>query len=285
MHIAEMKAYAWLTKVAKGEAEMSSPMRKQVMDQIEASLVRQMATPPRDRSKVSMSGMGKAYCQLWYAKNKPETAAPKSPAFMIRMVIGDITEAVVKGVLRSSGVEYGDAANVKLTLPSGRAINGEYDMDMDDAIDDVKSASPYSYINKFDTAASLKKSDDFGYVAQLCGYAKAAVKKVGGWWVVNKSTGDFKYVESEVSDADADQVLQEVDDKLDELDANVFRRCFNPVPETYRKVPSGNKKLAFSCEWCDYKADCWPTLEVRESLVSQAKSKPLVHYVEIAGEK
>ena len=35
-------------------------------------------------------------------------------------------------------------------------------------------------------------ADDFGYVAQLVGYAKASGKEVGGWWVINKVNGQLQ---------------------------------------------------------------------------------------------
>ena len=65
---------------------------------------------------------------------------------------------------------------------------------LDGKIDDVKSASAWSYDNKFVDFYTLEKGDSFGYVPQLVGYAAAANKKVGGWWVVNKNNGSFKYI-------------------------------------------------------------------------------------------
>ena len=56
------------------------------------------------------------------------------------------------------------------------------------AVDDVKSASNWSYNNKFESFDTLRQGDAFGYVAQFAGYAKAADKKAGGWWV-NKANG------------------------------------------------------------------------------------------------
>ena len=41
-------------------------------------------------------------------KNKPEKAVPFGTNFLLRMLIGDITEAVFKGVLNEAGVKYGE---------------------------------------------------------------------------------------------------------------------------------------------------------------------------------
>ena len=73
-------------------------------------------------------------------------------------------------------------------------INGTYDIAIDGAVDDIKSASDWSYRNKFKSFASLKESDSFGYVGQLAGYAQASGLKAGGWWVINKANGSFKYI-------------------------------------------------------------------------------------------
>ena len=73
----------------------------------------------------------------------------------MNMILGDIVEAVFKGILRSAGIEFEDNKRVTLKLPHGQEIKGEYDMEMDGRIDDVKSASPWSYDNKFASFGSL----------------------------------------------------------------------------------------------------------------------------------
>lgn len=59
----------------------------------------------------------------------------------------------------------------------GESINGTYDIVIDGAVDDIKSASNWSYSNKFDSFETLAKGDGFGYIGQLAGYAKASGKK------------------------------------------------------------------------------------------------------------
>ena len=98
-----------------------------------------------------MSNVGRPTCQLWFEKNKPEAAQPKSSNFVMNMMLGDIVEAVFKGILKEAGVKYGDSDSVTLTLSDGTEINGTYDLVIDGAVDDVKSASDWSYRNKFDS--------------------------------------------------------------------------------------------------------------------------------------
>jgi hypothetical protein len=229
-----------------------------------------------------MSNIGKPRCQLWFAKNDPETEENKPTSFMLNMLMGDWSEAIFKGILRASKVDFKDNDNVVLDL-GDVSIKGEYDMILDDKVDDVKSTTPWGYDNKFTDYNTLKNADDFGYVAQLVGYAKAAGKEVGGWWVINKVNGQFKYVPAE--EADSETVLETIKDTVNYINNDEpFERCFEPEEETYRRKPSGNFKLNKTCNWCDHKKKCWPDLQERESLVSQAAIKPVVNYTYIKEE-
>ena len=135
-------------------------------------------------------------CQTWVDQHvnyglrriNLKLASSKPNNFMMNMMLGDIVEAVFKGLLKASGVKYEDPEHVSLEVGDTK-ISGTYDLVIDNAVDDVKSASGWSYDNKFISFETLSEGDAFGYIAQLVGYAKAAKKKVGGWWVVNKANG------------------------------------------------------------------------------------------------
>ena len=53
-------------------------------------------------------------------KNKPEKAVPPGTNFLLRMLIGDITEAVFKGVLTEAGVNYKMDFHNKVLEPLNR---------------------------------------------------------------------------------------------------------------------------------------------------------------------
>jgi hypothetical protein len=225
-----------------------------------------------------MSNIGRDYCQLWFDKNDPDAAVPFSTNFIINMMIGDIVEAVFKGLLVQSGVSFTNGEKVVWDLGSV-AIEGTPDLIMDGKVDDVKSASPWSYENKFKDYNTLAEKDSFGYVAQLVGYAEAAKVKPGGWWVVNKANGEFKYVDAE--GAEVAPVAENTKALAAKLAENKFERCHEAQEETYRKKPSGNMILGRDCQWCSYRYKCWPGLKEIPSLVSQAEDKPIVAYVKI----
>lgn len=277
-HHGELKVYSFLQKALAGESTMSEEVAKQVASDVEAALYKQFDSGPRGDFRLRMSNIGKPTCQLWFEKNDPVDKKPFPPHFLVNMILGDIVEAVFKGLLRAADVEFKDNDRVVLKLPNGREIKGEYDMEMDGRIDDVKSASSWSYQHKFSDVETLAKGDTFGYIPQLVGYAEAAGKDVGGWWVVNKANGEFKYVDA--SSVDKQEVLDKIQATVDYIDNDEpFERCFEPVPETFRKVPTGNIVLNPNCHFCDFKHKCFPSLQTLPSIPSKAKFPPMVDYI------
>ena len=277
-HPAELALHKYMNDAAKGKSSMS----KETMDRVAADIIDALARQfgeknPKD-FKLRMSNVGRPTCQLWFEKNDPEDKTPPPPHFLMNMILGDLVEAVFKGLLRAAGAEFKDNDNVTLKLPDGQEISGEYDMEMDGKIDDVKSASPNSYRNKFESFDSLQSDDSFGYIPQLVGYSKAAGKEVGGWWVVNKANGEFKYVSA--SEVDSEKVLQDIQETVNYIEKDEpFERCFEAVPETYRNKASGNLVLQNVCKWCSFKDKCWPNLKTLPSRVSKAKILPEDDYV------
>lgn len=276
-HRAEIALHQYMEDAVKGKTEMSEETIEQVSSDIAESLHRQFGSgKKRGDFKLRMSNVGRPTCQLWYEKNKPEVALPMPTTFIMNMMLGDIVEAVFKGLLREAGVRYEEPEHVTLEL-DGTSINGTYDIVVDGAVDDVKSASNWSYTNKFESYDKLASGDSFGYVGQLAGYAKASGKDVGGWWVVNKANGQFKYVPA--SGLDLDTEIAKIQATADTVKENKFERCFEPVPETFRGKETGNKVLNDGCRFCSFRMDCWDNLTERPAVMSKAKVPPTVSYI------
>ena len=281
-HPAEIKIHRYLEDVRKAKRGMSSATIARIVRDVQEAVEKQFNQSER-KFTLRMSNIGRPYCQLWFDKNKPEEGIDMPANFLMNMMIGDIVEAVFKGVLTEAGVDFSDG--FKSTLTAGKhKIDGTHDLIMDKRVDDIKSASPWSYNNKFKDYATLKAHDSFGYIGQLAGYSKALGVEPGGWWVLNKGTGEFKYVSAWDMAVDRQDILDEVEDKANKLAQNKFERCFEPVEETFRKKPTGNKVLSEECGWCKYRFKCWPSLQELPSLASQAKEPPMVAYIEIADE-
>jgi hypothetical protein len=281
-HPAELKLHKFMTDAANGKSTFTDEQAQEIGAEVAAAVLRQFGSgKSRDEFTLRMSNIGRPTCQLWFDKNKPETALPKPSTFVMNMMIGDIVEAVFKGLLKGAGVEYQDTDTVSLMVgdTNPTTVKGSYDLVLDGAVDDVKSASPWSYQNKFESFETLSKGDSFGYVGQLAGYSEASGYRAGGWWVVNKANGEFKYVPAEGMDKEKE--LDKINKTVDTVKENKFKRCFKAVPETYRGKPSGNYVLNDNCKFCDYRFECWPTLQELPSKVSQAKEPKTVGYVEV----
>ena len=281
-HPAELALHGLLEKVVKGQASFSQNTAEQIADDIKEAILKQFNAGGKRDFKLRMSNVGRPYCQLWFDKNKSDEAQPKPTTFVINMLLGDIVEAVFKGLLTEAGVQYKNSEQVELDIGSERdSISGTYDIAIDGSVDDIKSASDWSYKNKFESYTSLKSGDAFGYVGQLAGYAKASWLKPGGWWVVNKSNGQFKYVKADI---DIDEELIKIKEVSDKLKRNKFERCYEAIDETFRGKLTGNKMLGKECTFCNYKHSCWPTLKVLPAVKSQAKEPKMVHYVHMTKE-
>jgi hypothetical protein len=281
-HPAELALHQYMEDAVNGESTMSAETIQQVAADVAEALNKQFGEgKQRGDFRFRMSNVGRPACQLWYEKNKPEVALPLPTTFIMNMMIGDIVEAVFKGLLKEAGVRYEDAESVTLELDNA-SINGTYDIVIDGAVDDVKSASDWSYRNKFDSYETLKESDGFGYIAQLAGYAKASGKRAGGWWVVNKANGEFKYVPAKWMDVDEE--VEKIQNTVEKISNDKFERCFEPVPETFRKKETGNMILNKNCSFCSYRFDCWPEMVEKPAVMSSAKEPKLVPYVKLKEE-
>ena len=282
-HKAELTLHRFLSEATDGERVLSDANIDKIAEDIKEALHRQLGSQnSRKEFRLRMSNIGRPTCQLWFEKNQPEKALPKPTTFVMNMMLGDIVEAVFKGLLRQAGVAYEDSKKVSMELKIDKKIEGTYDIVMDDAVDDIKSASDWSYKNKFESFDTLASEDPFGYVGQLAGYAQATNKRAGGWWVINKANGNFKYVPAD--GLDLTKEIDKLSSNLDVVESNEFKRCFEPVEETFRGKPTGNKVLTKTCSFCRYKHACWENLQEIPSLVSQAKIPKIVSYIEIGKE-
>tara|TARA_R100001086_G_scaffold70365_1_gene33613 strand:+ start:639 stop:1496 length:858 start_codon:yes stop_codon:yes gene_type:complete len=281
-HPAELALHQYMENAVKGKSSMADDTIKQVASDVAFALKRQFGGGnKRDKFGLRMSNVGRPTCQLWYDKNKPEAAIPLPTTFVMNMMLGDIVEAVFKAILKEAGVKYEDTDKVSLDLGDD-SVSGSYDLIIDGAVDDIKSASDWSYRNKFESYDSLASGDGFGYVAQLAGYAKALGKKAGGWWVVNKANGQFKYIPA--TGLDIDKEISHIKKTVETVKENKFEKRFQPVPEKFRGKETGNTVLNTGCKFCSYRFDCWPSLVERPAVKSQAKNPPIVAYVTLEKE-
>jgi hypothetical protein len=128
----------------------------------------------------------------------------------------------------------------------------------------------------------LKDGDSFGYVGQLSGYAVASDTKLGGWWVVNKNNGQFKYVKAH--NINLKDEIKKIERTIKEASSKTLKRCFSPVSEKFRGKDTGNTVLNKNCTFCDYRHVCWDSLQELPAQKSLAKEPKMVQYVSIEKE-
>lgn len=283
MDIKVAKVVQWLQKSLEGEVSMSEDTISTISEDVKEAMRKQFATA-RDKNRafrIRPSNLGRPLCQLQMEKAGAKTADP-SYNFLLRMAVGDIIEAVLKGVIKEAGVE-GFAGTEKVQVEIGdTVINGETDLSFNGEVDDIKSTSDYAYRNKFVSWETMKADDPFGYVGQLHLYAKAKGTKPGGIWAFNVAKGDIRRIECTDTPEETAVILRGIEDKIKTINEDgPFKRCFSDEEERFSRVLTGNRKLGSSCSWCKYRFTCWPGLQERESIPSRAKSRPIVAYTYI----
>jgi hypothetical protein len=276
-HPVELLVHSYLNDVREGKASMSEETIQGIVKHVEQAVKKQFKREDKRNFRVRASNIGRATCQLWFQKNKPEAAVPPASHFLLRMMIGDITEAVFKGVLKEAGATFEAPEKIETEI-GGEVVAGEYDLVLDNKVDDIKSASPWSYRNKWIDGEHLADNDSFGYVGQLTVYAQGKGVEPGGWWVVNHSSGEFKYVKYA---SNPKKVMKQLEKTIETVKENKFARCFSPVKEFFRGNPTGNHILTTECKFCDFRHACWgDRLTEESSRLSKAKIKPVVCYID-----
>ena len=274
-----MKIQNYLQKANTHAPGMSEEIIQEAGEQVKAVLRMTFNETRGDKFRIRMSNVGKPTCQLMMERDGADKEA-QPYSFRMKMLIGEITELVLKAVILGSGVHIASAnEKVALKLDDMITINGSYDLDIG-GIWDVKSASRYSYENKFVNFTTLEQDDPFGYCGQLFGYAEASNKRARGWIAVNKETGDIKTVDAidtpETRKKHLDKLRENVY-KLVDLEAP-FVRSFQDEEETFYKVPTGNRKLGMSCGFCEYKWSCWEGLQQKQMVKTTSTNPKLVYY-------
>ena len=100
-HPAELALHQYMEDAVADKTTISADTIEQVASDIKDALQRQFGSDGRKGDfRLRMSNIGRPSCQLWYEKNKPEVAVPLPTTFIMNMMLGDIVEAVFKGLLK-----------------------------------------------------------------------------------------------------------------------------------------------------------------------------------------
>jgi hypothetical protein len=208
--------------------------------------------------------------------------ARKPYHFVMQMLHGYMIEEIMTLILKVANANItGGKEKVSLNL-EGVTIKGEDDIQIEGKEYDVKSCSPWAFTNKWSEGyGKLKASDNFGYVGQLMAYSEAQNIPVGGWIVVNKSSGEVAVVDADNSPSERKEVLDKLKSTVRTITSDApFKRCFDPLEDSFRKKPTGRKFLdRNNCGMCDYKTSCYPGVQYKAQPESTAINPPFKWYV------
>ena len=254
------KVQTFLDAACEKQVVISDKLIEEFGEACKTAIKKQFTDKRPNKFKLRASNVGRPLCQLQMEKNGAKGESQPYSAKM-RNLFGDLIEAAAVLVLKSSGVEVtNEQKSVRYDVSNGTHIDGTFDVEIDNKIWDIKSASPFAFDHKFKNGFNaLTKGDTFGYVEQGYVYAEAEKKKFGGWIAINKSTGEWAVTETPLADDEhRAKALKKVKDNSDAIKKNLpFERCFTDVEEMYRRKPTGNRVLGFECSYCPYKKDCW----------------------------
>ena len=264
----------YMSSASNGSATISEDIITQFGEDCKTSLRRQFS-PKEKSTHIRISSIGKPLCQQQLAKaGAPETNKPYH--FVMKMLLGDMVEAAVVAILRGAKVNVEGVQEQVTAVVNTEEVAGTLDIIIDGKVYDIKSASPYAFKNKFRKGfAAINEDDAFGYVPQGYLYAEAKGMPFGGWIAVNKSTGEVHVTETPpVDNAYRKQSLKTAETNIQALNSDApFARCFEPIPETYYKKPTGNHILPINCQYCDFNKHCWGDKGVAYEFRESSKSK------------
>ena len=249
-------------KVYTGDLQkVADVVGKEVSDAlVDALTAREQSTDLR------MSGIGRCERAQWYSVKGYEQE-PIEGSVYLTFLQGHILEAVLLGLIELSGH--------KVTGKQGKhtveGVNGSQDCEIDGELVDVKTASAWSYDNKFKDDGI--KDDAFGYIKQLSGYGKTKGRDTGYFLAFNKNKSTLKLCKQEL-EQDVDRHISQLKDKM-ELDTPPMRLA----NATTINKKTGEEKLCMNCSFCGFKDECY-----NNTLTSRPLGKITGYFVDpIAG--
>jgi hypothetical protein len=281
-----IKVQKYLTDVAKGPAQVDKKLVEEFGEACKNALLKQFSEGRSSKFEARMSNIGRPLCQLQMeAKGIKGEGQPYN--VKMRNTFGDLVEALALFVMKSSGVEIKNEQKKVEYKFNGNTIEGKQDVEINEKIWDIKSASPYSFEKKFGEEGGFNevvKDDTFGYASQGFLYGESQGKEFGGWIAINKSTGEWAVCETpKLNEPYKTDALNKAKSNFKALQkGEPFKKQYDDIEETFRGKPTGNKVLGFACSFCPYKLPCWGSkLQLLPQQQSKGKNPKWVWYTEV----
>ena len=203
--------------------------------------------PYENKKELRMSSIGRCERAQWYSI-KGYVPEEIEGSVYLTFLQGHVLEAMLVALIKLSGHTVEDQQ--KKHTVSG--INGSQDCTIDGELVDIKTASAWSWDNKF-TEYGIK-DDSFGYIKQLSGYGKPDGREHGYFLALNKNKSTLKLCKQQL-EQDIDTYIVDLKDKMDS--DTLPMRLANA---TKFSKAEGKEKLCMTCAFCGFKEDCYGSL-------------------------
>jgi hypothetical protein len=287
MHLIELKVHQFLEKVSEGKIKLSNDLYINLAARVQQS-IKNILEVEREFS-FSISSIGRDFC---YLQNEFFYVKPNytDSTFPIRGMYGYLVEALLVFLIRASGINIlADQETVAINI-DGNTLNGTLDLALDlgdniPTIWDIKSASHYSFVNKFENINSLIDDDPFGYITQLWLYTEAKRRidnrtQIGGFIAFDKSSGDLRVIP--IPQYMYEPVLEKVLDRVSKVFRDIETVTAEKRPtikEKYRKKMTGREYLDTVCQYCKFKFNCFPNIQLLPNPDSTANNPIMRWYI------
>lgn len=207
------------------------------------------------------SSMGYKARRLWLMKRNPEV---KGDFAWQSSIVGNALETVLIYLLKEVGAPISDVQARVSGKMEGYEVAGSIDFklmypDGKKRIVDVKTCSDFSWTDNFGSAEKFAAKNPYGYLTQAAVYEYLSGEQFGGWLVMNKSSGEVKFLDADYMRAEIAQALDEVQDALRQTyQDDMPLQCFPVMLEEFKGEKTGNIKVDYECAKCPFVKTCFP---------------------------
>ena len=199
--------------------------------------------PYEAKTNLRMSSIGRCERAQWYTV-KGYTPEEIDGSVYLTFLQGHVLEAMLVALIKLSGHAVTDQQKQHTV----EGVNGSQDCTIDGELVDIKTASAWSWDNKFDEDGI--KDDSFGYIKQLSAYGKADNRKHGYFLALNKNKSTLKLCKQEL-EQDVDTFIVDLKDKM-KIDVPPMR-----IANATTINKKGEEKLCMTCAFCGFKEECY----------------------------
>lgn len=286
LHLLEVQDF--LQKAGRGEIDSSrlDNLIEAFGEDCKAAIRKQFSR--RSDYRIRMSGIGRPLCQQQLEKQGHKQDVAYND--LVRFLIGDLVEAAAVLIMKGAGIKVEEEQSQCSLELDGQNVSGTLDVIIDEKVWDIKSTSPWSFENKFSGRGgydAIKEDDPFGYIMQGFLYSESKGLPFGGWIAINKSSGEWDFVEApDDQEDDRKAYLEEAAKRVHAIVTDAkFKVPFTSVPEVYtlkgEKIETGNRLMPKTCTFCSFKEHCWKSAEYHPKITSKAKNPPMTWYTKL----